>query len=318
MNRSKHASLAIVSLAVLVLGPAGWAWGPEGHEIIGTIAAQYLTPVAEERVEELLGEKKLGDFDVASWPDIIRGTKEYEAIYPNNGRWHYVDFNVAQRYNDEFELKLPEDGQDIVTLIGRWRDELAAPKTSATRKQDALRFLVHFVADLHQPLHCAYRYGDMGGNMIPVNSFSGRHYSFGPDTPMDYAPSIHSVWDEAMVNELMAGRKARTVARELQKEVTPEKNARWLKDPVFDWAVDSYWRARKEVYRWTDGESVPWKWARPGMDLTSENYIDSHLPLVRGQLQKAGVRLAHLLNSALDPDYVPPAAPAAEPAEAAQ
>jgi hypothetical protein len=306
-------ALGLFSLPCPVL-----AWGPEGHEIVADIAEYYLTPAAKEKVEDILGSKKLDDFEIACWPDLIRGNKEYEAIYPGNGSWHYVDFDAAKHYEEGFELKLPENGQDIVTQIGRWRDELASPETSPERRLDALRFLVHFAGDLHQPLHCAYRYGDMGGNMIPVNSFTGKHYSFGPETPMDYAPSVHSVWDEAMVNELIGNRKPKTVARELRKEITPEQSARWLQDDVLAWAVDSYWRARKQVYRWTDGTSLPWKWARPGMDLTSENYIDSHLPIVSEQLQKGGVRLAHLINSALDPDYVKPAVPesaAAEPAK---
>lgn len=311
MRNQMSILILVASLGLVVLPSAARAWGPEGHEIVAVIAEHYLTPVAQEKAKDILGSKKLADYEVACWPDIIRGTKEYEAIYPGNGRWHFVDFDAAQRYNDEFELKLPEDGQDIVTQIGRWRDELAAPDAAPERKLDALRFLVHFAGDLHQPLHCAYRYGDMGGNMIPVNSFQGHHYGFGPGTPMDYAPSIHSVWDEAMVLELMAGRKPRAAARKLRKGITPEQARRWLTDPVFDWAVDSYWRARKEVYRWTDGTTLPFKWARPGMDLASGNYIDSHLPIVREQLQKAGVRLAHLLNSALDPDYAPPALPAA-------
>ena len=135
---------------------------------------------------------------------------------------------------------------------------------------------------------------------------------------MDYAPSVHSVWDEAIVYEFMAGRKPRTVARQLRKQIAPAQAQRWVHDDVLSWAVDSYWRARKQVYRWTDGSSLPWKWARPGMDLTRENYIDSHLPMVSEQLQKAGVRLGHLLNSALDPDYTPPVVeqPAAEPVAA--
>ena len=72
----------------------------------------------------------------------------------------------------------------------------------------------------------------------------------------------------------------------------------------------------------TDGEKFPYKWAHPGMDLTRENYIDSHLPVVAEQLQKAGVRLACMLNSAFDPDFeMPkrapkPAAELAAPAEA--
>ena len=67
--------------------------------------------------------------------------------------------------------------------------------------------------------------------------------------------------------------------------------------------------ARKQAYRWANGENLPYTWSRPGMDLTSENYIDARLPVAREQLEKAGVRLALLLNEALDPGYTPPATP---------
>jgi hypothetical protein len=280
---------------------AAQAWGPEGHAIVGEIAEGYLTPKARQEVAAMLGSQKLSDYEVASWPDIIRGTQEYAEKYPHNGRWHFVEFDVTKRYNDEFELALPGDGQDIVSQIRRWRDELATGKLDPEGRLDGLRFLVHFVGDIHQPMHCAYRYGDMGGNMIPVNSFQGQHYSFGPETQMDYAQSIHSVWDEALVNELMAGRSAHAVAQQLRKEITPNQVAWWSTDDPMIWATDSYWRARKDAYRWADGTSLPYKWMRPGMDMTRANYIDAKLPLVREQLQKGGVRLAHALNRALDP-----------------
>ena len=307
----KNAALQILLISILSLGGAvgprpALAWSPEGHEIVADIALRRLTPRAKRQVKALLGEKTLGEYEVASWPDIIRGTQEFENLYPQNGQWHFVEFNVTEKYDDDFELKPPEHGQDIVTQVGRWQKELAGKDASAGRRLDALRFLVHFTGDMHQPLHCAYRYGDMGGNMIPVHSFRGRRYSFGPGTQMDYAENIHSVWDGAMVYELMAGRWARTVARELDEEIAPGLAQKWSQGKPLNWAIDSYWRARKEAYRWADGESLPFKWTGPGMDLTSENYIDARLPMAKEQLQKAGVRLAHLLNEALDPDYAGP------------
>lgn len=305
MNRSR----LIWMLALLPL--AALAWGPEGHAVISEIAESHLTPATRQAVREILGTQNLADYEVASWPDIIRGTKEYAEKYPNNGRWHFVEFDVTLRYNDEFELKLPADGQDIVSQIKRWRDDLASGKLDPEGRLDGLRFLVHFVGDVHQPMHCAYRYGDMGGNMIPVNSFQGQHYSFGPDSQMDYSQSIHSVWDEALVNELLAGRGAKAVAKQLNQEITGQQVGWWSSDDPYIWAVDSYWRARKEAYRWADGSSLPYKWMRPGMDMTRENYIDAKLPIVREQLQKGGIRLAHALNQAFDPDYAGPAAAAA-------
>ncbi len=300
-----------VCIALAGFAGSASAWAPEGHEIVGRIAEYYLTPAAREKVEEILGGRKLYANEIASWPDAIRGTKEYEAIYPNNGRWHYVDYNASKRYNDDFKLEPPEDGHSIVTQLGRWKDVLADGRNSNAKRLDALRFVVHFAGDMHQPMHCAYRYGDMGGNMIPVNSFKGNHYSFGPETPMDYAPSLHSIWDDAMVQEAMAGLTPFVFAKQLRKEITPENLRRWRREDIPAWAVDSYWRARKQAYRWTNGQHLPFKWSLPGMDLTGENYIDARLPVVREQLQKAGVRLAHLLNEALDPDYaLPESAPA--------
>ncbi|MDR0993950.1 MAG: S1/P1 nuclease [Verrucomicrobiota bacterium] len=279
------------------------AWGPEGHEIIAELALYYVTPTARMAIDEILGDYKLGEFDIASWPDIIRGNKEYTELYPQNGRWHYIDLDVGQRYDENFQLDVSEDGNDIVCQIYRWRDGLASDGLKGERRLDALRFLVHFVGDIHQPLHCAYRYGDMGGNMLPVNSFQGRHFSFDADSPQDYPPSLHSIWDSSMVNEAMDAKKVFTYVKKLQKEITPEDITRWNHDDVLKWATENYWISRKEIYRWTDGERVPFTWRRPGMDITPENYIDSHLSIVHQQMKKGGIRLAHMLNTAFDPDY---------------
>ena len=316
----KHARKSVLFAAILGLAvaPHAQAWGPEGHEIVAEIALRYLTPAARAAVDDVLGTYKLDDFDVASWPDIIRGNKEYDALYPRNGRWHYIDFDAGMWYDDSFKLEVPQDGNDIVTQILRWRDELKGGKLEGERRLDALRFLVHFVGDVHQPMHCAFRYGDQGGNMLPVNSFTGQNFSFGPESEMDYPPSLHSVWDDALVYELVAGRKTKDVSRELQKKITGDQVRQWMHDDVMQWAVDGYWIARKKAYRMTNGDKVPYKWTRPGMDLTRENYIDSHLPIVAEQLQKAGVRLAGMLNSAFDPDWKEPRREAAKPVPEAE
>ena len=322
MNMMTFKSLLLFCLALglAALPRPVLAWGPEGHAVVADIAEQYLTSNAQKAVKAILGSKKLGSYEISAWPDIIRGNQEYENIYPGNGSWHYVDFDVWKQYSKDFELKPPEDRQDIVNQIKRWEKVLAAKNSSAEKRLDALRFLVHFVGDIHQPMHCAFRAGDMGGNMIQINSFKGRNYSFNANTPMDWAPNLHSAWDEYLVYELMAGVKPRTFANRLAKEITPEQMKYWDNDDPLVWATDSYWRARKEAYRWTNGQKLPYTWKHPGMDLTSENYIDSHLPIVQEQLEKAGVRLALLLNSALDPDFVSlaPAEPeAAKPIEPA-
>ncbi len=307
-------TMAWIGTLAWLAATCAWAWGPEGHTAVGDVAAYYLTTNAQARVREILQGAEPGNFEVSSWPDAIRGNKEYESVYPENAKWHFVEFNATEKYDQIFKLELPADGEDVVNQVARWQKELATPGTNSARKLDALRFLVHFVADLHQPLHCAYRYGDMGGNMIPVHSFRGRHFSIDADATQERLPDLHSVWDEYMVYELMAGRDRAQFAADLVAGISPGQLRKWSQGQPLNWAIDSYWRARKEAYRWPDGTSLPFKWSRPGMDLTSENYIDARLPLVQEQLEKAGVRLARMLNAALDPEYVPPPPPDPAPA----
>lgn len=297
MKHRSNILTAVVGLITAVLPHAVTAWGPEGHTIIADIAAHYLNPRARQQVRAILGDLSLGDYEVASWPDIIRGNREYEQVYPKNSRWHYIDFDV---FAPPDTLRTSEDGLNIVDQITYWRGELARKRVPRSRKLDALRFLVHFVGDVHQPLHCAYRYNDAGGNFIPVQSFQGAHFTLDPNTPMDRLPNLHSVWDEYLVYEMMDGLDPARVARQLIGEITPEMEKQWTAGDPLAWALESHQLARDRAYLWSDGTHLPFTWGRPGMDLTRENYIDVSLPVAREQLQKAGVRLAHLLNTTLD------------------
>lgn len=308
MRHHKPAGLLVrlILLGLSLIPAHAFAWGSAGHATVAIITEHLLTPTAHAKVQAILGEHKLSDHEIALWPDFIRGNKDYALLYPGNSQWHYINFEVTKNYSNDFAVS--EDGQDIVSQIQRSRLVLVAPESTPEQQLDALRFLVHFVGDLHQPLHCSSRRGDLGGNMLPVNSFSGEHYSFSVKTPMDYPPSLHSVWDDPLVQELMAGKKPKALAKQLEQDFTPERVQRWRAGEPLDWAVESYQLARKQAYRWSNGKKVPSKWSRPGMDLTSGNYIASKLPYVQEQLQKAGVRLAHMLNTALDPSYTNPPA----------
>ncbi|MBR6022349.1 MAG: hypothetical protein IK066_08015 [Kiritimatiellae bacterium] len=279
------------------------AWGPEGHEIVAAIALRRLTPTARDALAPILGSRNLTDLDVASWPDIVRGDREIEAKYPKNAHWHFIDFDVTLWYGPKFRLEPTPDGNDAVAQIPRWAAVLADASRSPEDRLDALRFVVHLTGDIHEPMHCAQRYGDMGGNMLRVDSFAGHCVSFDPEVPAEYSRSVHSVWDKALVAELMCGHSMRAVVLDLDAGVSYRQASHWVESTPYDWAVESYWIARKVAYRFTDGTRIPNKWTAPGLDLTAENYIDEALPYVRVRLQKAGVRLAYLLNSALDPAF---------------
>ena len=288
-------------LALLLLATAprpARAWDADGHELVAAIASFHLTPAARAAVADILGERQITDLEVASWPDLVRGDKDIAARYPGNARWHFAQFDVTRRY-PSFTPTPDPDGDDVVGQIPRWHAALADATLPPADRLDALRFLVHFLGDVHQPLHCAYRYGDMGANMLPVNTFAGHAYSFDADHPSN----LHAVWDSALVAEIVAGHTLQATARSLDAAITPWELSHWIATPPLSWATESYWIARKTAYRFDDGTPVPFSWARPGMDLTPENYIDARIPVVRERLQKAGVRLAYLLNTALDPAF---------------
>ncbi len=294
-------SLLALFLAPLLLVSAprpARAWDADGHELVAAIASFHLTPAARAAVADILGDRLLTDLEVASWPDLVRNDKDIAAQYPGNARWHFAQFDVTRRYPSFTPVPDP-DGNDVVGQIPRWHAVLADRSLPPADRLDALRFVVHLVGDIHQPLHCAYRYGDMGANMLPVNSFAGRSCSF----DADLLSNLHSVWDSALVAEIVAGHTLQATARALDADISPRELSHWPATTPLSWATESYWIARKTAYRFADGSNVPFAWTRPGMDLTPDNYIDTRLPVVRERLQKAGVRLAFLLNTALDPAF---------------
>lgn len=312
-------ALAILAALILLLPAAAHAFSAYGHQAIAELACRHLTPAARAAADELIAPYTLADFTICSWPDFVRGDPEIERQYPHNQTWHFIDFdaNTPYREGTPFVLKNPVAGDDhIAAQIPRFAAILADTGRSRSDRFDALRFLVHFVGDLHQPFHCIDRNHDVGANFIPVNSFSG-HYA--NNTARDAAAvgerlCLHSVWDDEMVAELREGRPYLfSLVLSLDARL-PRRLARsWLVGTARDWAVESYWIARRDGYYYTDGTPIPDRRTPPGLNLTCENYIDSHLPLARLQLQRAGIRLAHLINTALDPSYAPDALPLPDP-----
>ena len=269
---------------------------------IGLIAEHYLTPSARQEVRAILHGKRLSDREVASWADEIRGNKAYEQLYPGNAKWHYVNFDVATPSSD---LHLPKEGHDVVDQVTFWQQELADRDCPEPQRLDGLRFLEHFVGDLHQPLHCAFRDGDCGGNLVPVHSFRGAHYTVETETAIDRPPNLHSTWDESLVREAMGGASMTSFVARLLADITSDKMNQWNKGDPYQWAVQTHQLAVAKAYRFTDGSAVPKSWKRPGVDLTKDNYIDANLPFVQEQLEKAGVRLAFLINTALSNTRLP-------------
>ena len=236
-------------LALLLPSLAG-AWAPDAHLIVVRIAEAHLTPRAEQIIRGLIGNQRLSQF--ASWADAARNQTDWS----HTGVWHYV--NVSKRAR-------AFDPQDILEAIPFCQEQYvqAAPADKVTW----LKFLVHLVGDLHQPLHTG-RGDDRGGNDVRV-TLRGRE------------TNLHALWDGGLMNA--AGmRPDQTTAKLLARA-----DARLARAP-FDPA---------DVVR-ENQRLLPYAYALRRGEVT-QAYVDGAVPLIEDRLVKGGLRLASLLNRML-------------------
>ena len=286
----------LLSLCALLLSPAAHAWGDEGHEIIGLIAAHYLSAPVRARVQAMLAQDDSGltsDRSIASeatWADRYRDSDRHgsRVRYEHTWRWHFVDLEVGAAHPDLAracygEPPLPAGtpasagpARDcVVDKIAQFSHELADPATAAPERLRALQFLLHLIGDLHQPLHASDDH-DAGGNRVRVQ-WDGQ------------APgSLHQYWDTVFVQGL--GADPRAVAAELIAHITPADRQAWARGDAQRWAWQSYELARSIAYGW-----LPAPDARGHYRLSSR-YAARAEQVVALQLSRAGVRLAAQLN----------------------
>ena len=251
-----------VALIAILIPSVCFAWGRDGHRITGFIAAKYLTPRARAAIRDLLGDESLAD--VSTWPDEIRRQRKHTAP------WHYA--NPAPD-SDGFNLDrdCPDEGC-VVSAIIKYSHVLRDKTASREDRIEALKFVVHFVGDVHQPLHLGNA-RDRGGNDIKVTFFENN-------------TNLHSLWDSGMIRRTKKGWTE--YATELAAKITPQERVLYgTLDPVV-WATESQTLAHSNAY------DVP-KDGQLGQD-----YLDKNMPVVERRLSMAGVRLAALLNVVFD------------------
>ena len=284
-----------MALAATGCARSARAWGDEGHEVIGLIAAHYLTPVARQRVDALLSTDRsgltrgTGIAVEATWADRYRDSDRGGERYRRTHRWHYVDLELNSddlRVACYGEPALPRGmpasrgpARDcIVDKVVEFEGELAARATSPAERLRALQFLLHLVGDLHQPLHCSDDH-DRGGNDERV-AIRGHRIM-----------RLHGAWDSAFVRRL--GRSPSLVAAALIGRITPAERRRWSAGTPALWALQSHAVAVRVAY----GE-LPQS-GPGGVYRLDRRYVAAATTAVRRQLERAGVRLAALLNAAL-------------------
>ena len=261
-TRVRVAARLLFAVAWLFAPVVAYGWGEDGHCIAADIAARELTPETAARVKELLDGQSLAD--VSTWADEVRRRREYQWSAP----LHYV--NVPPEADGfEFQRDCPT-GECVVGAIHRFIGVLRDPVADHVEKAEALKFLVHFVGDVHQPLHVSYA-RDKGGNDTKVEFLENR-------------ADLHAVWDTLLIRA--AKKPWREYAGQLYARITPEQRKQWAAplDPSA-WATESYRLAVSNAY------------AVPKDGQLGKEYLDRNLPVVEERLSMAGIRLGALLNA---------------------
>lgn len=272
--------LILTTLALVCSARPANGWGSKGHKIVAMIAANRLSPAARTQVKALLANDPDGTTlaAIASWADTVKkGTR------PQTENWHFVNIPVGGRPNTfdrERDCRLdPRRGDCIINAVDRQLGKLADPRTPATERREALKFVTHLVADLHQPLHCAERNDDHGGNDVDVVFLREDGWT------------LHAVWDTGLISA--TGLSQNQYVRKLTDWLRSQDTDRIAAGTPADWANEAHLRAVTNAYRNANGRAIV---DRSKLD---ERYVEANTAVVNQQLARASVRLAALLNAAL-------------------
>jgi hypothetical protein len=289
VRRSRFACLLLGIAPVLAsLSPRpALAWHDDGHRIVGEIADRHLSPKVRERVRELLAG--MPDYatlaTAATWADQ---QAKLDATFAFAYTSHFVNVRGDVSPRDLYRLCLAQSGC-VATGIAFYTDVLRSARASDEQKAEALRFVAHFVGDVHQPLHAGH-VEDKGGN--DVKDLRLLEY-----TKAKEQTNLHALWDGGII-ALTLGRGGKTWdtwAVELDRQISPEQHRRWTAvDSVYDWIEESRLFAAAYGYMSADGVHEVAKG-----DVLGEDWYERNKPVVEQRLQQAGVRLAVLLEDAL-------------------
>ena len=257
------ACFATMLLVVLAAPHPAAAWGWDGHRIICAIAWDLVSPATQDKIGNVMeAQGKEAFVEGCLWPDDVRPWR------PETGPHHFINLpRGAAAIDLARDCALPKSC--VVAEIGA-----QGMTMRRYHARDALRYLAHFVGDLHQPLHVSYA-DDAGGTLIK-GKFMGQ------DT------NLHLVWDFGMLDA--AGRSWQETAADLERRITPAERYAWQAGTPLDWAT--------ETYAITTSPAVGYHAYDPAFDL-GRIYLDANLPTVYRQLERAAVRLAELLENYL-------------------
>ncbi len=279
--------LLLVLLLALAPAPAA-AWWEYGHQTIARMAMMEVAPRTRGGIGRLLRQSRLLETptcpartpeDASVWPDCIRAMGDR---FSYTAPWHYQNVNVCK----PFDLAAPcANGNCVSAQIERHVRLLKDPKLPARERVASLAFLIHFVGDMHQPMHSG-DHDDRGGNDVTV----AYGYIAGERT------NLHGIWDTEMAERLISEPPAGVTG--LLSQIGAEQRAAWRQGGIADWHREAFEAARDGAYANLPGVRICEADPQGRVQLW-EPYVAASRATLRTQASRAGVRLAKLLDEAL-------------------
>ena len=272
------------ALLTLAISPAALAWSALGHRMVGELAQRHISPAALAQVELLLaGEPDPTLAGVADWADRLRDLDPER--FKATSRWHYVNTPPGLDCDYDAARDCP-GGNCVIGAIQAQRRILADRSQPLEARRDALKFIVHFVGDVHQPMH-ANNHDDLGGNRYQVSlrtelqpeAYARKHYVDGV-----MGTNLHSIWDYYILGT--EGLSLAQYSDRLDALPWPPMPADGPQTGPEAWAGESC-RLIEARHVYPDGHKM------------DRSYLDEYRPLAEQRVRQAAWRLAQILDADL-------------------
>lgn len=253
----------IILISCVIITAKVFAWGTTGHRVIAEIAENNLSYSAKHHLKKIIGNQHLAYW--ANWPDFIKS--DTTGVWKHTSEWHYVNVHPHTNFNEFTNELKAKTGPNLYTQIKLLSAQIRDKKTSLNDKQIALRFLIHLMGDLSQPMHVG-RAEDLGGNKISLEFFGKR-------------TNLHSLWDSGLVD---FQQYSYTEYAKVLDTMSKQDKKRIQSGSLESWLFESH-KAANTIYAYS----------KPNQKYRYD-YNYRFNALLERQLCNGGLRLAKVLN----------------------
>ena len=257
-------TIAIVAVGILLI-----SWGAAGHKTVASVAEKHLLPNVSRVVSVYLAGQEMAD--VSGWADEVRDQPEYR----HTAAWHFLNLPLGLSHDAFVQYVVGLGNENIYAAILKSEATLKDNSATVMARQEALKFLIHFVGDAHQPMHIS-RNEDKGGNTIQIR-FDGK------------GTNLHSLWDNKLIGHEHLNDADLVAACD---KATPEEIKQWQGDSPMEWLWESY-QVSSQLYKEVETNTN-----------IDEAYYNKWIPVIHKRINQAGIRLAGELNRIFKNEHV--------------